>query len=974
LPADGEKRRLRVLPSRGDIRASTTNVTGTFAPRDERLGDRLQADHLVGREPEVDRLRAFLATARTDGGALLVTGEPGVGKTALLNATSEAASAAGTRILRAAGVEFEAEMSFSGLNQVLMPLLTELTQLPAVHRDALNVALGFSEGAPPDRLVVSNATLLLLRQAAMSRPLVVVVDDLPWLDRASAGVLSFVARRLEGSKVAFLGASRAGEVDFFERVGLPETEVPRLDEKASRHLLDTRFPDLTPGVRERILGDAQGNPLALVELPLALAPGMGASPGTLPSTLPLSRRLQSLYGSRIAEQPLRTRQLLLLMALDGTGDVRILEAGADRDASLHDLAAAEQARLAYLDDATHRLAFRHPLIRSAVVDLSQAEERRNAHQTLANIWADQPDRRAWHLAEATIEPDESVAAQLEAAAARILARGDAVGCVKALTRSADLTPGDAEKRRRLAAAAYIGADVAGDLSNASRVLAELRRGHAELEGSLQAAVAASSFLLWADGDVATAHRVLVGAIEGRQGVLDARDPVLAEALDSLLMVCTYGGDEDLWRPFEDAIARAEGIPLALDLNRKIFADPVHAGAPALEALDSAVAALVNESDPAQIIRIGMAASYVDRVEGCRDALLRVVEDARRGGAVASGIIAMVELAFDDLEAGQWDDAERLVDEALQVCEAHGYQALAWPCRFVKGVIAAGRGDDQRAWALADALVHWGRPRGIQVGQWYAWQIRGLVALGRGDFEEAYRQASMISSPGLLARHNPHALRVLLDLVEAAVRTGRHAEAAAHVAAMHEKGVAGLSSRLALVAGASTAMVAPDDRALELFQETLALPGVERWEFDLARVRLAYGERLRRNRAMVEARVQLNAALAIFQPLGARPWVDRTAAELRATGQTKPRAGEGVLDRLTPQEFEIVTLAASGMTNKQIAERLFLSHRTVGGHLHRAFPKLGVATRAALRDALESLSPEQLPLSLRAADRPRARGF
>jgi DNA-binding CsgD family transcriptional regulator/tetratricopeptide (TPR) repeat protein len=648
------------------------------------------------------------------------------------------------------------------------------------------------------------------------------------------------------------------------------------------------------------------------------------------------------------------------MALDGTGDVRVLEAGAAANAGFRDLVPAEQSRLAHLDDATHRLAFRHPLMRSAVVDLSHAEDRRTAHRALAELWADQPDRRAWHLAEATVDPDESVASQLESAAGRILARGDAVGCVKALTRSADLSPGDADRRRRLAAAAYIGADVAGDLSNASHVLAELRRGYAELEGSLQAAVAASSFLLWADGDVATAHRLLVGAIEGREGVLDARDPILAEALNSLLMVSTYGGEEDYWQPFEDAMARTKGIPVVLYLNSKTFADPAHADATALEALEAAIAALADESDPTQIIRIGTAASYVDRVEGCREALWRVVHDARRDGAVASGIIALIELGYDDLEAGSWDEAEQLVEEAIQICEAHGYQALMWPCRFVQAVVAAARGDDGRAEELANELVQWTAPRGMRVGQWYAWQVRGLAALGRGDYEEAYQQASMISPPGILPPHNPHALRVLLDLVEAAVRTGRDAEAAAHVAAMQEANLAAISSRLALLAGASAAMVAPDETASELFQAALALPGIERWQFDSARVRLLYGERLRRRRAMTEARVQLNVAREIFERLRARPWVDRASAELRATGQTKPHAGDNVLDRLTPQEIEIATLAASGLTNKQIGERLFLSHRTVGGHLHRAFPKLGVATRAALRDALESLTSEQLP--------------
>jgi DNA-binding CsgD family transcriptional regulator len=596
------------------------------------------------------------------------------------------------------------------------------------------------------------------------------------------------------------------------------------------------------------------------------------------------------------------------------------------------------------------------------VELSHAEDRRAAHRALADAWADQPDRRAWHLAEATVEPDETVAAQLEAAAARILARGDAVGCVRALTRSADLSPRDPDRRRRLAAAAYIGAEVAGDLSNASRVLAELRRGDTEVEGSLQAAVAASAFLLQGDGDVATAHRLLVGALESREGPYHADDPVLAEALHSLMMMCIYGGEEDLWRPFEDALSRSDRIPVALDLCSKTLADPAHADATALEALESAIAALADEAEPTQIIRIGMAASYVDRLEACRAALWRVVHDARRGGAVASGIIAMIQLGSDDVHAGHWDEAEQLVAEIIELCEARGYRLGVFAGRYLQAFVAAGRGDHRRALDLTEPIVQsWGR-QGIRVGQWWAWEVRGLAALGQGDFEEAYQQASKISPPGLLGPHNPHALRVLMDLVEAAVRTGRDAKAATHVAAMQEANLAAVSSRLALVVGASAAMVAPDDTASELFKAALALPGIERWQFDSARVRLLYGERLRRRRAMTEARVQLNAAREIFERLRAQPWVERASAELRATGQTKPHAGDNVLDRLTPQEVEIVTLAASGLTNKQIGERLFLSHRTVGGHLHRAFPKLGVSTRAALRDALDSLPPELHPRS------------
>ena len=227
-------------------------------------GENRQAGQLVGRETEMERIRAFLAAARTDGGALLVTGEPGVGKTGLLNAASEAASASGMRILRGAGVEFEAGTSFSGLNQLLLPLLGALPQLRAVHRDALNVALGFGDGAPPNRLVVANAALMLLRQVATERPVLVILDDLPWLDRASAGVLSFVARRLAGSQLGLMGASRTGEMHFVDHAGLPELEVLRLDDVAAGQLLDSRFPELAPAVRERILVEAQGNPLALL--------------------------------------------------------------------------------------------------------------------------------------------------------------------------------------------------------------------------------------------------------------------------------------------------------------------------------------------------------------------------------------------------------------------------------------------------------------------------------------------------------------------------------------------------------------------------------------------------------------------------------------------------------------------------------------------------------------------------------------
>jgi DNA-binding CsgD family transcriptional regulator len=807
--------------------------------------------------------------------------------------------------------------------------------------------------------VVSNATLALLRHAAADRPLLVIVDDLPWLDRASAGVLGFVARRLAGSRVGFLAASRWGEESFFDRAGLPELEIEPLDDEAASSLVTARFPLLAHGVRERILVEAQGNPLALLELPAALSGAQRGALRALPSALPLTRRLQALFTSRITELPAQTRQLLLLIALDGTGDVRVLHAGTAGGSGFGDLAAAEQVGLAYVDRATHRPAFRHPLIRSTVVELSMGEERRRAHRVLAELWVDQPDRRAWHLAEATVEPDEDVAALLEEAAHRILARGDAVACVAALTRASELSPLSADRSRRLAEAAYIGADAARELRNASELLAEVRRADPELKGSLEAAVAASVLLLNADGDVDTAHRLLVGAIESRAERNDPADTMLKEALHSLMQVCYFGGRAERWQPFYDAMARlSPHVPVALYLMSKTIADPVRTAAPVLEQLDAAIEGLANEVDPTRIVRTASAGIYVDRLPGCREALSRAVGDRHEGAPGARGIAALILLSLEAFSTGRWDEAQQRADEVVERCEANGDRLGAWPARRVQALLAAARGDHDTARALADQMIDWAAPRRIRLVQWYAWQTQALSALGRGDFEEAYQQAAKISPAGTFASHVPYALYVPMDLVEAAVRTGRDAEAAAHVAAIQEANIAALSSRLALVAAGSAALAARDDSAFGLFEEALAIPSIDSWPFDLARVQLVYGERLRRKRAMTESRVHLSAALETFERLGAQPWATRAGKELRATGQTKPRAGEYASASLTPQEREIAMLAAAGLTNKQIGAQLFLSPRTVGGHLHRVFPKLGIATRASLRDALDSFPQEQ----------------
>ncbi len=907
----------------------------------------------VGRNEELALVKEFVARARTDGEALLVLGDAGVGKTLLLDTAAQAASEEGLGVLRARGVEFECGMGFSGLSQALLPLFGEFSRLSATHRDALNVALGLGEGNSPDRLVVAIATVTLLRMASVERPLLLIVDDLPWLDRASAEVLGFAARRLAGSRIGFLAASRQQEESFFDRVGLPELLLQPLEAQAAGSLLDAWFPALASSVRDRILAEAQGNPLALLELPAALNEAQRLGIDELPAVLPLGRRLRGLFASGLQALPAQARFLLLLMAFDHSGECCLGQADA-AGTWLDHFAMAEQAGLVYVNETTHRPAFRHPLIRSAVVECATGGERRRAHAELAELCPDQADWRAWHLAQAAVGPDEQVAESLERAAYRVLRRGDGAGAVVALTQAAELSQQGTERGRRLAGAAYLDADVTGQLSQASQLLARAYQADPHLKGSVRSAATTALVLLNGDGDVDVAHRLLASAIERGQGT----DAVLAQALSVLSLICSSGGKAELWNMFYDTLDRlGTAGPAELDLLSKTFTDPVRTAVPALGSLELAISELTAETDVTRIVAIATASIYVDRLAGCRDALWRVVRNGRNGGTVAPAIRALLMLGTEFFLTGQWAKAGQVITDGIELAKARGCELLAWPGRYQLAVLAAVRGDYAATQALTDEMTGWAEPRRARAVRTFSWHARALAALGMGDFETAYQQAAAVSPAGQLASHTPCAIWAALDLVEAAARTGRKTEAAAHVAAMREANIAGLSPRVALLAGGCEAIAAPDDSALQLFGRALAIPGANRWPFDLARVRLLYGERLRRLRATSESRVQLAAALETFDHLGARPWAERTRTELRAAGQAALGAGEGVSVVLTPQERHIAELAAAGLTNKQIGERLFLSHRTVGGHLHQVFPKLGIATRAALRDALAAISDE-----------------
>ncbi|MFF5079384.1 AAA family ATPase [Actinoplanes sp. NPDC000266] len=911
---------------------------------------------LVGRDNEIKVLERFISRLAADGGALLLHGEAGVGKTALLDAAEQKVLLQGHQVIRTVGIEFEAEEAYAGLLRVLTPALSSLSELNPAHQRILSTALGLDGGPPPERLAVSTAALSLLSHGRGDAPMLIIVDDLPWLDRVSAAVLAFVARRLAGSHIGFLGASRTGEASYFDFSGIDTLEVTALDPASAAGLIDSRYPRLAPRARQELLDQAAGNPLALLELPASTQNQQHPAFNAPHAVTPMTDRLQNLFAARVKALPDSARRVLLLAALDATGDWSVLAGASGMREPLDELATAEQAHLIRVDRGMRRVNFRHPLTRSAVVAMAGPQARRQAHTELAAQLQHQPDRYAWHLAEAATEPDERVAELLERAAERVQRRGDAVGAVAALLRSADLTPHERDRTRRLALAAYVGAEITGDVSHVPELLATVQPGASQGAAPLTLAVAASAYLLNGEGDVNAAHRVLLGAIENRNNH-DFGDPALEEALWYLIAICAFSGRAKPWDALNAMVAQFRPEPPRyLTVIAKTFGNPAHEALPVLGELDDMLAQLSHESDPAHVARVGIASAYVDRLVACRGPLQRVLDHGRDGGAVTSQLQVAVLVGEDYFFGGQWDEVVENCEEAVRVGRSHGYPLLTWTMMHQRALVDAARGNSGPAREVIDGMTGWAAPRGVDLLVQYAHGIELLLALGQEDYQKAWENACRLTSPGELAHYVPYVLWSLLDYLEAGVRANRSAEVARHVATLRRMNIPAISPRLAMVTAAAEGMVATNDTFADAFDAALAVPEATRWPFELARIQLFYGERLRHARATVEARRHLNAALDTFQRLDARPWTTRAGNELRATGRVPSKRPTADLTKLTPQQREIALLAAAGLTNKQIAERLFLSPRTVGTHLYQIFPKLGVVSRAGLRDALNDQSP------------------
>ena len=902
---------------------------------------------LVGRAVELGVLDDFVGSAFRSGGVHLVTGDAGAGKSALLRAAVTAAGQRhGARVLHASGVEFEADLGYAALQQLVLPVVDAPSGDLGTELRVVRAAFGMEQEPAPEPVALTAAVVGLLRRLRRTGPLLLVVDDLQWVDRSTLLLLSLVARRLDDSGVALLLAQRTGHETFFDGAGLPTLELAALADEDAHDLVRRCHPHLHPSVRRRIVADAGGNPLALVELPRGLTAAQEQSADLLPSTLPLSLRLRRLFAARIAALPTPSRLLLLLAALHYGDEAELMRIVAGASA---DLDAAETAGLVAVDPGARRLVFTHPLIRAAVVDLASAPERRSAHRRLAQLTS-VAHVRALHLAESVLGTDDTVAELLDEVADAALSRGDPGRAVTVLLRAADLTSVAADRARRLAAAAYLGSNVTGTLAGASALLERARTADPDAMETLQAATAAAAHLLNSDGGVDTAHALLTRALAALPP--DHEDPrALQEAVHTLMLVCAFGGQRELWTAFEDAVTRSSHLLTpGLRLAAVTFADPARSSAEQLAELDALVASVDDAANPVLALEVALAGEYVDREPA--SALDEVVLAARTGGGpVALAVQALVMRAMTAFHEGRWDDAAELSDEGVALCREHGYRLLEWGVLNPRMLLAAARGDAAYLAGVRERLHQWAIPRRMMAARTFTANVDGLAALSHGRYVEAYAAYASIAEPGTLPPYEQVLVWNVLDVVEAAVHSGHLDRARAHAAAAAAT-LAPISPRMRCAAAAAAALVAAPG-AHEAFDRVVDDPGSARWPFQLARVERAYGERLRLDRSARAARPHLERALELFTELGAEPWVARTEADLLATGRTRHQADPVVGPRLTPQELQVARLAATGLSNREIGERLHLSPRTVGAHLYRLFPKLGVSSRAALRDALSA---------------------
>ena len=903
---------------------------------------------LTDRRDECARLDALIAAARSGtSGALIVRGAAGIGKSALLDYLL--ANAQGCRIMRGMSVESEMELAFSGLHQLCAPLLDRLDRLPEPQQHALATAFGIRPGNPPDRFMVGLAVLSLMSDVADAQPLVCLVDDAQWLDRVSAQVLGFVARRLAAESVVIIFAAREGE-EVRELTGLAEMVLAPMREADARSILASAIPGrVDASVVDRIVAEAAGNPLALLELPKAWTLSDAAGGYGLPDSVSVPARVEASFRQRLAALPEPSRNLLLVAAAEPVGDPALVRAAADRLGIPVD--ASEPATTAGLFDSRTEVRFRHPLVRSVVYRDAPAGERRRVHAALADATDPtlDPDRRAWHLAGASAGPDEDVASALESSAGRAHARGGVAAAAAFLRRAMSLTP-DPQRRAARALAAAQASFQAGAFEDALSLLAtaeagpldEFQRAMADL---LRAHVAfASGFGSDAPPLLAKAARQMEGfdADFARQTYLIAWVATVFAghhaAPDDLVKIC----QTILGLPPQPGDPRP--LDLLLDGLARLVVDGRAAAAPTLQ---RAAKALVGIS-PEDVIRWGWAATAASDAtwdpEGTRAIAELQSSIFRQVGALGQLPIPLAALGNVALWSGDLAGAAAIAAEATSVATAIGSQ---FPPTIALRLLAMQGNEREAAGLIAGTLAdaeRGGRGMGATNADWAA----AVLYNGLARYDQAMTAADRATS----ATFEPFvSMWALPELIEAAARTGHSERAHDALERLAETTQpCGTDSALGIEARCR-ALVSDGDGADDLHREAIQRLGNTPLRPDLARALLLHGEWLRREGRRVDAREQLRSAYDLFVTIGMQAFAERARRELIATGEHVRKRGPDAREGLTPQEEQIARLARDGHSNHEISAQLFLSPRTVEWHLRKVFAKLGIASRRELRQAM-----------------------
>ena len=917
-----------------------------------------RASALIGRDRELRVLTDLIDNVQDEGAATVVVGDAGIGKSSLLGAAASHGKNAGLTVLSVTGIEAEAHLPFAGLHQLLRPVLAATAKLPAPQRDALHAAFGMGQadaggGGAPEPFMIALATLNLLTDEASQQPLLIVADDVQWLDRPTQDALAFVARRVGSDPCVLIGVVRTGYDIAFATIDLPQVNLGRLAEQDARELLDRHAADLGYADRERILHEAAGNPLALAELPLAmrLASELAAGHAELsPHSLPLTARLERAFAARLAELPSPSRDALLVAAVDDADDLREIIAGATilagREVDFTALEAAAAAGLVRFDDL--HVHFRHPLVRAAIIRRESVARRQAANAALAAVLTSEPYRRTWHRAQSVGGQDDEIADEMEQAHSIPLRRGSVTEVIWALERSAELTTDSAKRGRRL----MLAAEHAFGLGRANLVDQLLERAALTTLRRLDQVRMEWLREIFHDGVPGDADRVFA-LCDATLKAIDAGDSALA--LNLLLAAglrCWWADTGPAARARVCEVARlvdcAPGDPrLAAVLS---ISDPLGECLTVTENL--AAVRLESVTDPASLWMLGMAAAAIADPVRSVDFLGRAETVLRQQGRLGLLSQVLTMSVIDSMEIGDWEHAWAASEEGRRLAVDTGQAIWDAGSQALYAMLLALRGDHGQAQSIAAEVERSAAGKRLSNLLALGQLARGFAQLSAGQHADAYHALRRLFDPADPAFHQHERFHGVSFLAEAAVRAGLAEQARTVIADLAVEAVAVPAPILVRQLSYARAVLADDDEAEELFLAALSAD-LTRWPWLRARLELAYGQWLRRQRRVAEARRPLRSAQLTFDLLGARSWAESARIELRAAGgrgQAAPGAAAG-LASLTAQELQIARLAAEGLSNREIGERLYLSHRTVGSHMYRIFPKLEVTTRAQLAGLL-----------------------